>query len=362
MNKRKRNVLLLLFVYAVSVCCCLLKPSAEYSYSERRRLAQFPELSKKALLSGRYMEQFEKYATDQFPGRGELRFLKSAYAMGITKKQDVNGVYEENGYLCAMEYPFKEDSFERAVGIFRKIYDSYLSETKTEVYLSVIPDKNYFLAGKRHLSMNYRTFFDRIYEKMDFMTAIPIEEKLEISDYYYTDSHWRQECLPELASYLLEKMGGKRIGDYQVRETKEPFYGVYYGQAALPVSPDTMRYCESPVLEACTVYDYEKGQSILLYDMDKAGGRDAYEMFCGGNSSLLEVSSPLSDSEEELVVFGDSFSRSLVPLLAEYYRRITIYDIRYLPSAHIGKYIDFTEQDVLFLYSTSVLNNSITLK
>jgi len=51
-----------------------------------------------------------------------------------------------------------------------------------------------------------------------------------------------------------------------------------------------------------------------------------------------------------------------LPLLAESYAKITLIDIRYLPSAMVGNYVTFTNQDVLFLYSTSVLNNSITLK
>ena len=37
-------------------------------------------------------------------------------------------------------------------------------------------------------------------------------------------------------------------------------------------------------------------------------------------------------------------------------------DIRYLSPAQLGRYLTFTDQDVLFLYSTGVLNNSSTLK
>ena len=37
-------------------------------------------------------------------------------------------------------------------------------------------------------------------------------------------------------------------------------------------------------------------------------------------------------------------------------------DIRYLPSARVGQFVDFTGKNVLFLYSTQVLNNSEALK
>ncbi|MFR3996454.1 MAG: hypothetical protein ACLTZJ_03135 [Oscillospiraceae bacterium] len=52
----------------------------------------------------------------------------------------------------------------------------------------------------------------------------------------------------------------------------------------------------------------------------------------------------------------------MLPLLAEGYSEITLADIRYLSPSMLGKFIDFTAQDVLFLYSTSVLNDSSTIK
>ena len=61
-------------------------------------------------------------------------------------------------------------------------------------------------------------------------------------------------------------------------------------------------------------------------------------------------------------MFRDSFGSSITPLLIEGYSSITLVDIRYLASNRLGKYVDFTDCDVLFLYSTGVLNNSSTLK
>ena len=51
-----------------------------------------------------------------------------------------------------------------------------------------------------------------------------------------------------------------------------------------------------------------------------------------------------------------------MPLLVEDYAKITLVDIRYIYSGVLGNYIEFEDQDVLFLYSTLVLNNSETLK
>ena len=63
-----------------------------------------------------------------------------------------------------------------------------------------------------------------------------------------------------------------------------------------------------------------------------------------------------------LLMFRDSFGSSLAPLLAEGYREILLVDIRYISPAVLGEMVSFEGQDVLFLYSENVLNNSETLK
>ena len=75
--------------------------------------------------------------------------------------------------------------------------------------------------------------------------------------------------------------------------------------------------------------------------------------------SRIRTSSAASGT---LLMFRDSFGSSLVPLLAEGYARITLVDIRYVAPERLGMWLTFDNQDVLFLYSTPVLNNSETLK
>lgn len=85
--------------------------------------------------------------------------------------------------------------------------------------------------------------------------------------------------------------------------------------------------------------------------MEKGAGNDPYELFLSGSISLLSIENPNAETDRELIVFRDSFGSSLAPLLAEGYAKITLADIRYLPSSQMGKLLDFTDTDVLFLYS-----------
>ena len=52
----------------------------------------------------------------------------------------------------------------------------------------------------------------------------------------------------------------------------------------------------------------------------------------------------------------------MVPLILEDYAKVTLVDIRYIQIDVLSRYMEFNGQDVLFLYSTSVLNNSQTIK
>jgi len=363
MRSSKIAVLTFGLLYALITVLCFAKSDSEYSISERRKLKQMPDFSWEALGNGDYIKDMEEYVVDQFPARDWFRSVKNYFSLGVMQKQDTNGICVKDGYLCEMEYPINEDSIDRAADIFEKIYMENIQGTNAKMYLSIVPDKNYFFKDNNSvLSMDYDMFFEKLYDSTPFLQPIDVTETLELKDYYRTDSHWKQECIIDTATVLAEKMDVPFINDFMITSVETPFYGVYYGQAGIRTAPDEIRYCTGSTIADCRVYDYENNKEISLYDVNKAGGRDPYELFLGGNVSLVTIENEKALSSKELVVFGDSFSRSLIPLLAGSYQKITVMDIRYLPSAYVEKYIDFTDQDVLFLYSVSVLNNSITLK
>ena len=63
------------------------------------------------------------------------------------------------------------------------------------------------------------------------------------------------------------------------------------------------------------------------------------------------------------MVFRDSYGSSLIPLLVGAYSKVTVLDTRYIHPNRIADYCDLSAaDDVLFMYSTSVLNSSMTLR
>ena len=341
----------------------IFKSDDAVSESERRPLKQFPLFSAQEVLSGRFQSDFESYTLDQFPLRDAFRTLKALSVRYLFGEKDNNGIYMAGGYAAKLDDTIREDSLDHAADRFRYVYETYLKDTGANIYLSVIPDKNCFLAAENgYPAMDYDRFLALMREKVDFAQFVDLTDTLSLGSYYRTDLHWRQEALLPTAQALADAMGVSLTEDFTEVTLDTPFYGVYRGQSALPMESDKLAYLTNSVLEGCRVYDYESGEYLPVYTLDKAGGSDPYEIFLSGPKSLLRIENPNAKTERKLIVFRDSFGASLIPLLAEGYREITLIDIRYLSPASLGRFVDFDAQDVLFLYSTSVLNDSATIK
>ena len=345
-----------------------ISPPQSYSYAERRALAQKPQLTAKTVENGTFMSSFDSYSMDQFPARDGFRSLKAVLARYVFARKDNNGLYSVNGYVSRLEYPLNESRMTAAGKKLRQIGDTYLAGTDCTAYLCVIPDKNIVMgseSGYPAIDLQQAVFL--VQQQAEIPRVISIEDLLTADDFYRTDQHWRQEAITDIADRIGSAMLGSsfscRPEDYEEKTLEQAFTWAYASQAALPFAPDTIRYLTDPVLEACTVTSYNTGvpKEAFVYDLEKAAGKDPYELFLSGSDALLVIENPACEAEKELVVFRDSFGSCLVPLLAEGYRKITVVDLRYLRSEMLSQYIEFTDQDVLFLYSTLVLNNSIAL-
>lgn len=367
MNEKRMSrvgLLLLLLLWGALTLWAWLRTPQEASLSERRLLAQRPELSVESLLSGDYMRGFEDYATDQFPLREEFRTLKALSVFHLFHQADNNDIYIADGSAVKIEYPLSESSVTSATEKLTDVYEKYLAESGANVYLSVVPDKGYYTAAANgYPALDYDRLIVLAREGMPYAKYIDITKFLDADDYYATDSHWRQERIGAVANALAEGMGlGKTEASYETVISETPFYGVYYGQAALPMKPDELVYLTNDMLERCTVYNVETNSTLGVYNLEKLQSRDPYEVFLSGAAAILKIENPSVQNGRHLVVFRDSFAGSLMPLLLEKYERVTMIDTRYVMPAMLGSLVDFDADDVLFLYSTSLLNASGTLR
>ncbi len=356
---------LLLAVWAALTGFAWFSAPKAISEAERRPLAQAPTLSAETLLNGKFMAGFEDFSLDQFPLRDSFRTLKSLFHYYVLNQKDNNGIYLVGDYAAKLDFPLKEESVTHATDRFNYIYETYLKGSGSAIFTAVVPDKGYYLANENgYPAMDYEKLFSLVREKMPWAYHVDITDCLDISNYYYTDTHWRQEHLLKVAEKLSSALGvtAPKSEDFTKVQVERPFYGVYYGQAALPMEPEALYILESELLKGCKVYDFETGKYGSVYDESKLDSKDLYEIYLSGMKSLLRIENPNAKTDRELIVFRDSFGSSLAPLLVQDYKSVTVVDIRYVSPVMLGRFLEFAGQDVLFLYSTLVLNDSSQIK
>ncbi len=346
----------ILYITAFSIFHLIL-PDNEISSSERRKLTSFPELSE--LKDSEYISKVDKYLLDHFPGRDLFRSIKANYNYHIMQKYDNNGIYLQDNYIFKSEYPTNTKSIENFITKTEEI--KKLLNTKNNTYLMIIPDKNYFLDSKNFLNIDYNYLYKEL-TKLN-MNTINVKDILSLSDYYETDTHWKQENLSKVVKKMSTTMNFKyKDINYKVN-TYDKFYGVYYGESAINRKPETIKYLTNETIENVEVNYLENQNLTKVYNEENLKSFDSYEVYLDGASALIEITKPnIKKVKKELIIFRDSFGSSLSPLLIEYYDKITIVDNRYIHSSYLKEYIKFTNQDVLFMYSTLLVNNSFTLK
>ena len=327
----------------------------DISKSERRKLQEFPTVSINNILNKNFMNEFDDYSVDQFVFRDLFRNIKASYSFNVLGMLDNNGYFEKDSVLYNNLYPLNKKSIDSFIKKIKILNDNF--DLSNNVYISIVPDKNYYLDDSKYLRIDYDYLYERV--KTIPYRFIDLRKVLSIDDYYRTDTHWRQERLENVVFTINKSMGNKTSFNY--KENKySPFYGVYYGQAAINIEPDELIYLTNDDLDKVIVEDLEGNNK--LYDIDALEGMDSYDVFVGGATPFVKIINPNSNSDKELILFRDSFGSSIAPLLVENYKSITLVDMRYMNMSLLKEKVEFKNKDILILYSTLIVNDSSTLK
>lgn len=362
MNEKTKNIVVIaVFMLAIvgMFIVNIIKEDTLISASERRKLEQFPTFTFSKLIDGTFFKKFDTYTTDQFSFRELFRKTKVLTEKEVFKKLDYKDIYEKDGFLISQLYPLNESSINNLIKKIVNIKETYLTENN-KIYFTIVPDKNYFVDGD-NLKIDYEKMTNMVKENLTFAEYIDIFNELKLSDYYITDSHWKQENLTEVAKKILISMGVTPKAEYEKQEILS-FKGVYAGQYPIETGSDKITILTNDILKNCTVYNFETNKQTSIYDMEKLSAYDKYDIYLSGATALLRIDNPSCESDKKLIIFRDSYGSSLTPLLVEGYSEITVVDTRYISPKILDQYIDFTNQDVLFEYSTTLINDSITIK
>ena len=363
-NMLKDKIVTFVFLFLIGglFIANLIYPDQALSFSERRRLAQLPKFSLQAIFTPEYTKDLDTYTLDQFVWREQFRSIKTAFDSSILQKLDTNGLFRVEEDIFSIEYPLREDKVIQMCQKLNTLYDRYLNGMR--VYYTVIPDKNYFLPDDgQYLLMDYGKMAGIMDENLKAeMQYINLFDTLTLKDYYNTDGHWRQECLKPVIDKLGLAMGFSafELDSYTKREFR-PFFGAYYGQlASNSTTPDTLEWLENNSTRDAVVTSlgHPNREDLTVYNEEGLGGMDSYDVYLYGAQPLITITNPHAAEGRELILFRDSYGSSLAPLLLQKYAKITLVDLRYITQELIKEYVTFQDQDVLCMFSATIINNS----
>lgn len=352
----KNKLLILVFIIYISSFSILsiIIPDKEISNTERRKLNTFPTFE----YNSKWINKLDKYFLDHFVLREQFRNIKAKYNYQVLNKLENNDIYLKDNYIFKSNYPTNKKSINNFKTKIKEL-SSLFTENNT-IYMMVIPDKNYYLDSNDFLSIDY----DYIYEEINNLgyQIIDIRNILNLYDYYETDTHWRQENLNKVIKEMSKFLNFTYEDIVYTKNTYNNFYGVYYGESAINRNPEKLVYLTNDVLNNIEVKYLENSNLNTIYNINKLTGLDSYDVYLDGASSFIEITNINTTSTKELVIFRDSFGSSITPLLVNYYHKITLIDNRYITSNNFKNLINFNNQDILFMYSTLLINDSNSLK
>ena len=361
--------LFLIFIVGMMVLFFVL-PKKEYSSSEKRYLEQAPSFSFQSLLSGKFGDDFEKFLSDQTPGRNIWVGLSAYYNYTIGNNGSTGIYLGKNGYL--VNDPENMSELSRNIGYINE----FAEKCPVDTTVLIAPSTGYVcddILPDIHKQYRDDEHFENMKAQLDSARFIDVREafKKEYADgnqlYYKTDHHWTAygayTAYRELSSALGYTPHAKE--DYTV--TAYPgFYGTTYSSSGFWLTkPDTVEVWDNPENDSTVVTTITDNGNVTeqkdMFYLSHLEDDDKYPIYLDGNHPYTVIKNSAASSNEKLLVIKDSFAHSMVPYLADHYSEIIMVDLRYY-SEPVSKLIEKEGIDrVLVVYSIDNLATDTNL-
>ena len=360
-------IILLFLVMIINV----IVPDREESELENRALEQRPRFNLTTILSGDFMEQWEKYLSDQFAGRDTWRSLKvSLDRLGGARKENDIYIGKDGQLMEDIEVP-DDGRLEANLTAIRDFAETY---EDIPVTMMLVPDAACILNDslpafarvedqRQMFSMAERKLGDTV-NWVDTVSILNNHKSEKL--YYKTDHHWTTQGAFYVFQDAAETLGieGDVSDDFVSYTVTDSFNGVL--AASSGVGLDEMEqidiYAPTGGDDDVVVNYVDEGRKTTsLYDSSKLETRDKYGVFLGGNTSVVDIRT-VSTSQKRLLVVKDSFADCFIPFLAPYYREIVVVDPRYYSGTMQDIMGSYRITDALILYSgnTFFTDNNIS--
>lgn len=356
MRNALKQMPLFLLCMAVLVSLMLLtvfSPRRDRSDMENRTLAAPVAVTAEGILSGDVMRQTEDYLTDHFIGRDQFILLQNGLDAAMLRTEK-SGILLGSRLMVDTQYMNTETALENAKAIGALAAASRADATAVLVPLStaITPER---------LPLFYQPLNQQsLLEEMDAATGLACLDTMSVllplgeAAYYRSDHHWTADGVKAVYGALCGMWGIEPKTDMQ-RKWYDGFYGGYYAKTPRPFFlADTFAFDEPAGVTAVI-----RGEIMpSLLDSWYLKQRDKYSAILYGNPARVTLEGP---GEGVLFVVKDSFANALVPLLAQHFARVEMFDPRYTLDPIPEAFAASGAEKMLFVYGLTTLLNDRSL-
>lgn len=373
LHKKKMTAMTFLGILVLICLMNLISQDKEFSEKENRMLEQKPEFTLSRLESGRFMEQYESYKSDQFVGRDFWVSLKSHVDL-IVGRRESNGVFKgKDHYLLEDIARPDEEQMQQNIEAIQAFENTY---NDIPMYMMLVPNAANILEDKLPqfaVTEDQNQIFLEIQKSLeDQLTWVDVSKVLKAHKkeniYYHTDHHWTTLGAYYAYQTLIDamKLDSSKTPGLKAYAVTNEFNGTLSSTSGYEMGYEEPIYIytsedEGAGPQIVVNYVEEKRKTATLYDASKLEEKDKYALFLGGNYGTVDIRTT-ADTTDRLLLFKDSYANCLIPFLTPYYREIIVIDPRY----YYGDIHEIMEENkitsVLFLYNgnTFVEDNSIS--
>ncbi|MDO4778223.1 MAG: DHHW family protein [Tissierellia bacterium] len=346
-------VLIFLTVIIISILLIFL-PKQELSKSERRKLADIPNISVENILNGKILKDLDTYVQDHFPLRDVFRNHKFKYDIHVMQKLQSGGYVYVQGHLSKINLNAKDEAYRKSARYFRSILERLFKDGNR--YYAIIPTKNYYFKDSSY--SNYDMVEEIFSQELKNVKKIDISSKLSLEDYYKSDLHWDIVKIDKVSDLMLESLNRKSSGEEKRIISIGKFYGSYSSALGETSIYDEMQYIDSKDLRNYIAKDLISKEEIEIFNPKEINSNDSYNVFLGGPRPLIEIKNKKYSDEKTLYILRDSFASSIVPRLLGGYDRIVMIDLRYISPKFLSNYININEKDdIVLLISDEIVKD-----
>ena len=354
--------LLLIFGFAIAT---VLKPSNERSETENRLLAQKPDLTWNALISGKFSEDYEAYLSDQFVVRDGWISLKTAFERAALRQEAEDVYFARDNYLIEKHTGvFTAETAERNIQSLSAFFTN-LSKSMDPAHLTamVVPNAVDILRDK--LPPFADPYDEEIYlqkiagalpEGVWFDSSSVLRQHSGEELYYRTDHHWKTLS----AYYTFEAWAGEKglSGDsafsFRPVTVTDSFEGTIASRLGIVGRADSIERFDPEIpFDYYLIYNQSDDIRNTVYQDSFLERKDKYAYFYGGNFGLIQAKMPEHETGRKLLVIKDSYAHCFVPFTYALFDQVDMLDTRYYNasiSALIGQE-NYT--DILFLFNAA---------